>query len=64
MQLHQHKFDALGDQGKAIGQQADIFETSIKANLEGIDYDQIQVLTPKSKQAQQYCDNNIRVMVI
>jgi hypothetical protein len=64
MQLHQHKFDALGDQGKAIGQQADIFETSIKANLGGIDYDQIQVLTPKSKQAQQHCDNNIRVMVI
>jgi hypothetical protein len=64
MQLHQHKFDALGDQGKAIGQQAKIFETSIKDNLENIDYDQIYVLTPDSHHSEKGCDNNISVMVL
>jgi hypothetical protein len=64
MQLHQQDFDALGKQGGVIGQQAEIFETSIKASLENINYDQIQVLTPDSHQTQNNCDNNIRVLVI
>jgi hypothetical protein len=64
MQLHQQDFDALGKQGGIIGQQAKIFETSIKASLENIDYDQIQVLTPSSKESGRSCDNNVRVSVI
>jgi hypothetical protein len=52
MQLHQPDFDALGEQGNIIGQQDEIFETSIKANLESIDYDQIQVLTPDNHPTQ------------
>ena len=47
-----------------IGQQAEIFETNIKANLENIDYDQIQVLTPGSQLTLPSCDNSIKVMVI
>jgi hypothetical protein len=64
MQLHQQEFDALGEQGSLIGQQANIFETRIKANLESIDYDQIQVRTPDSHSTQFSCDNDIRVSVI
>ena len=62
MQLHQHKFDILGEQGEAIGQQAKLFETSIKDNLENIDCDQIQVLTPDSQYCKKGCDRNIMVI--
>jgi hypothetical protein len=64
MQLHQQHFDALGEQGNIIGQRADIFETSIKANLKNIDYDQIQVLTPSSQKILSNCDNDIQVMIM
>lgn len=64
MQVHQQSFDALGEQGHMIGQQAKIFETSIKVDLETIDYDQIQVLTPGSQLTLPSCDNSIKVMVI
>lgn len=64
MQQHQHNFDALGEQGNIIGQQAEIFETSIKANLESIDYDRIQVRTPDNHPTQFSCDNDSIVSVI
>jgi hypothetical protein len=64
MQLHQPDFDALGEQGNVIGQQAEIFASSIKANLESIDYDQIRVLTPDSHITKLNCDGDIKVSVI
>jgi hypothetical protein len=60
MQLHQPNFDALGKQGSVIGQQAEIFKTSIKASLENVDYDQIRVVTPNSKGSGYSCDNHIK----
>jgi delta 1-pyrroline-5-carboxylate dehydrogenase len=64
MQQHQQSFDALGEQGNIIGQQAEIFASSIKANLESIDYDQIRVLTPDSHTTKLSCDGDIKVSVI
>lgn len=46
MQKHQQDFDAIGAQGIVIGQYADNFSDSVKDTLAGIDYDQVQVLTP------------------
>lgn len=64
MQLHQQDFNALGTQGIIIGQHADVFETSIKDNLEGIDYDQIQVLTSGNRLSIPNCDNAIHMIVM
>lgn len=64
MHIHQDKFDAIGSQGEVVGNQAKIFETSIEASLDNIDYDQIQILTPDSQHNQFSCDNNIRILTI
>ena len=64
MQLHQQDFDALGKQGNIIGQHADVFETSIKDHLQGLDYDQIQVLSSDNKLTKPNCDNAISMIVI
>ena len=64
MQLHQQDFEVLGKQGNVIGQQAEIFETSIKVGLESVDYDQIQVHSPDSNQTQHSCDNASREVLM
>jgi DNA-binding transcriptional MerR regulator len=64
MQLHQQDFDALGKQGSIIGQHAQIFETSIQACLNNIDYDQIQIVTPSSQGKAHSCDKNITISVL
>lgn len=60
MQLHQPNFDALGKQGSLIGEQAELFESSIKASLENVDYDQIRVVTPSNKNSGHNCDTYIK----
>ncbi len=64
MQKHQAKFDAIGQQGQLIGQYAQSFENSIKESLQGIDYDQIQVLTPDSKHTEPGCSQDTRILII
>ncbi|WP_339724715.1 hypothetical protein [uncultured Paraglaciecola sp.] len=64
MQKHQQDFDAIGAQGIIIGQHAEVFENSIKENLEGIDYDQIQVLASDKALTMSNCKNSIEVIVI
>jgi uncharacterized protein (DUF342 family) len=64
MQQHQAGFAAIGKQGRIIGEYAEAFESSIKISLQGIEYDQIQVITPNSNSAEPYCDQDMRISVI
>lgn len=64
MQQHQSAFDTLGEQGKIIGEKANTFQVAIKTSLSGVEYDQIQILTPDSDQSQPSCDSTVRITVI
>lgn len=43
MEEHEHKFDALEEQGEIIEEFADKFTYAIEKDLEGIDYNNIQI---------------------
>ena len=57
MSDHQAKFDAIGEHGQVIVEFADVFETSIKADLDNVEYDHIQIISP-DKPIINACNNN------
>ncbi|BDX07930.1 hypothetical protein [Planctobacterium marinum] len=40
---HQSDFDAIGELGEKIGEQADIFSDTIESAFEGLDYNQVKI---------------------
>ncbi len=57
MTNHQKDFDALGEQGKIIGEIADAFTSSLAPSLKGIDHDQIQIKAP-GKHINDHCSKS------
>lgn len=58
MSVHQAKFDAIGEHGQVIVEYANEFESSIKADLDNVDYDHIQVITPDKPTINACYDNH------
>jgi len=53
--LHQADFDALGQQGSKITAVAHKFEAAMAATLDGIEHDQIEILSPAKPNSNHYC---------
>ena len=56
---HQADFDKLEEIGERISAKADVFEDAIEDSLDGIDYNQVQIRTPDSKNSYNSCFNGI-----
>ncbi len=54
--FHQKDIDAIEQQGTYIGKTATAFEHTIKADLEGIDYDNVRIIKPNDNSHYDYCD--------
>jgi len=55
VQLHQADFDALGQQGAKITAVAQKFETAMVPTLDGVEHDQIEILSPDKPNSKHYC---------
>ena len=55
VQLHQADFDALSQQGSKISAVAQKFEQAMAVTLDGIEHDQIEILSPAKPNSNHYC---------
>ena len=59
MDKNQHKFDAIGEQGRLIGVKADDFTDTIDDNFEDVDYNQIRIDYPGKVDSNYQCETDI-----
>ena len=59
---HEADFDRIGEIGDKIAEKAEVFEQAIDESLEHVDYDQVNIRTPDSKNSRYSCYKGITML--
>ncbi len=62
MKAHQQDFDALGKQGKKIGNVADTFVASLEVTIGDVEHQQIHIISPDDQENNYQCDSDIFII--